>query len=250
MTTERGRTLSACAAVAALGLLAACGSADQPEVDPLHLGEETFVGTVTGHDKYDLNKLEVDQAKVSLNLIGPVDGRCSNAEESLRDQAEAAKQKLLAVGTRVLVVRAADNGDWAFVHLLPSGEDEPDPPAPAASVNEQLVSGGYWEPSGYELEDDDSETTAEFAIRYPQSLSPVQGQYAPLIVAAANTAEAARTTGYGACAAEEEELDAQERAWREEAERQAEENERRRRENENSDGYCRDGDGDGVCHED
>jgi hypothetical protein len=81
-------------------------------------------------------------------------------------------------------------------------------------------------------------------------LSPVQAEYAPLIVAAGNATKAARTTGYGTCLAEAEQEEAELDAWREEAEREAEEYDRRHRQSGGGDGYCRDGDGDGICYED
>ncbi|GAB3349560.1 hypothetical protein [Modestobacter lapidis] len=240
-------------AIAALLMATGCGGTDEPEVDPFHFGEMTFIGTVTSHDPYNPNQLEVDSADVKLNLIGPVDGGCFNAEQSLREQAMAAKESMLPVGTRVLVAMADDSGDWAFVHLLPAGSDTPEPPAPAASVNEQLVAGGFWEPDGFELDDDDSEpATTTFAIRYADVLSPVQVQYAPLIVAAGNATKAARTTGYGTCLAEFEQAEAERLVREEESRREFEEWNRRYRNSGGGGGggYCRDGDGDGICYED
>jgi len=245
------RRLLGCLLVSA-GVLAtpACGAAED-SADPLHFDEMTFIGTVTEHDPYDIHQLTVDQADVSLNLIGPVDGGCFTVEPSLREQARAAKEALLPVGARVLVVRADDSGDWAFLHLLPAGSDTPEPARPAASANEQLVSGGYWEPSGYELADDDSDTQAAFGVRSAEVLSPVQAEYAPLIVAAGNATKAARTTGYVTCLAEAEKQEAELDAAREEARRQAEDYDRRRRQSGGGgSGYCRDGDGDGICYED
>jgi hypothetical protein len=177
-----------------------------------------------------------------------IDGGCYDPEGSYRDAALAAKADLLPIGTRVLVVRAEDRGHAAFVHLLPAGSNTPDPPPPGASANELLVASGHWEPSGFQIADED-EATGVYGIQYPDSLSPVQAEYAPLIIAAGNTAKSARTAGYGSCVAELEKEEAEQRAWLEEAERQAEEDDRRRRTSGGGGGYCRDGDGDGICYE-
>ncbi|MCA0144853.1 hypothetical protein [Blastococcus sp. LR1] len=245
----RGRP--AVAGLVGLVLVAGCGGGGEPEADPFHFDETTFIGTVTEHHPYDVYKLQVDKADVTLDLIGPVGGGCYALEDSLRDQAQAAKEAALPVGTRVLVVRADESGPSAFVHLLPADSDEPDPAAPAASVNEQLVSGGSWEPSGFQLADDDSASTDLFAIRYPEQLSEVQARYAPLLVAAGNAAKSARTAGQGACLQESERQEAEAEARRQQYERESEEAERRRqREGSGGGGYCRDGDGDGICFED
>jgi hypothetical protein len=236
------------ASVAMLSLVGACGGSGEPEADPYHFDETTFVGTVTELDPYDVNQVTVDQADVSLDLIYVIDA-CYDPAGSYREAALAAKVDLLPIGTRVLVVRAEDGGDAAFVHLLPAGSNTPDPPAPAASANELLVASGHWEPSGFQIADED-DPTGVYGIQHPDWLSPVQAEYAPLIIAAGNSAKSARIASHGRCVAELEKEEAERRAWLEEAERQAEEDDRRRRTSGGGGGYCRDGDGDGICYED
>jgi len=226
--------------------------------DDPHIDESRFTGLVTGYgDEGDLGArtVMVDSAIVNLDLIAPIADGCGIELQAGLEQARLAKQDLLPVGAPVLVVRSEDHDDDGFVHL---GEESANDPvhslAADGSVNESLVRTGWWTPNTIDFDGgfvaNRSDGVAFVAFTPGPSLSAVQLQYAGPIAAAATTAVGAKQTGLGMCRALAE-SDAS--AW---LKTLAESEERTRQwtleyEKRVKEGYysCRDGDGDGICHE-
>jgi len=222
-----------------------------PLPDP-HENEMTFVGVVNGYVDGDWGgegSVLIDGAPIELDLISPYGSRCLDAVDDASAYAE--RDRLLPIGTRVIVERSSLSDDRGFVHI----EAQFDPANRFSnSVNEQLVSSGYWAPDDTAILNSspapDGTVTFYDINEAPGYLNPVQALYVPAIVTAGNTvlvtpvggmiecaSQAATTQAeFAARAAETEE---RMRLWEEEYQRRL------------ASGYysCRDGDGDGVCYE-
>jgi len=232
---------------------AAVASANQ------HFQEDAFVGVIAENNSSMFpDRIQVDAADVILDMIAPLGDDCYNASDKLRALAIAAKVKMLPIGQRVLVVRAnsGTNEDRAFVHLLDGDATVPTPPPPVQSVNEMLVATGFWVPDGFYLENTEPTAKIAYAIGERTWLTAVQTRYAPLILSAGNRARTARVGGQSRCLNEIEADAAAAAAASAEAER---EYAKWKRDYEAwiayriahpGTGYCRDGDGDGICYED
>lgn len=223
--------------------------------EDFHHDEKMFTGRITG---FALNEdgfpaVLVDSALVTLDLVQPLTPSCEGDEYS------AAQKKLeeqLPVGQRVLVVMSDKYELNGFIHVLSETSNDPAVAPPADSVNEILVSTGWWVPDsmagGVGVTGYGPETLAFEAyepLSYPAESPRVV--YAPRIADAGNEATAAYTGTVGECLrAAETERDADVASWEKfqrESEQRIAEAELRLRENRYT--YCRDGDGDGVCNE-
>jgi len=226
--------------------------------DDPHLDESRFTGRVTGYgDEGDLGTrtVMVDGAIVGLDLIEPIANGCGIELGAGLDQARAVKEDLLPVGDRVLVVRSEDHEDDGFIHLVDDSSNDPVPSLSGeGSANESLVASGWWTPNSLDFEGgfvaNRSDGVAFVAFAPDSSLTSVQAQYAGPIAAAGTNAVGAKAAGLGICRTLAEtdasawlktlaESEERTRQWTLEYERRVKE------------GYysCRDGDGDGICHE-
>jgi len=235
------------------------------EDETLLLSEGESLGLVTGYAKLSgdfgddrQTTIYVDDVAVELDLIWPYSAHCVERElvqDKAFSSAQDALQKLLPLGTYVLVVKSGyEKGEWvadrrkAFVHVLDRDSKRPISTPPARSVNEQLVLTGFWVPfeKGFEFDYYTyGAVYGEFNVDY---LSEKQEEYAPLILAAGNEARSNQVGAmpvcnvlainylvdgfYGALSAfrDNEEED---RLWWIKYRSSS----------------CRDGDGDGVCYE-
>lgn len=216
-----------------------------------HYDEMQFIGTVTGYETdYDfspVSRVVVDDAPVDLDLIWTYAAACPGDVDETRAIQE--KEKLLAVGTEVLVLRTdPEDENKGVIHLLSQINDDE---MFSGSANERLVATGYWAPSGEPFNED--EVAYSSAAMYTLNDLPIteaQAIYAPYILAAANLTRAGLTGGQGECIETNLVREEEDRRYREESE------ERERQfwidfnNRQNSGGGCRDGDGDGICYED
>lgn len=229
-------------------------------------GESEFLGKVTGYGK-DVDSfggdrettVYVDEKRVDLDLIWPYSAGCME-RETLQDNAflsaRDSLQKVLPIGTRVLVIRSNfENEEWigdyeyGFIHILKKGSEVPQTAPPQDSVNERLVLTGFWVPSAMGFEFDVYKFGATYGTFEPKYLSAKQIEYAPLILEAGNKARSAQVGAMPVCStlALDYQIDffySQVSAFRDDEE---EDRlwwvERRKPRN------CRDGDGDGICYE-
>lgn len=215
-------------------------------IDP-HIDEQRFTGVVTGYgESLNPNIVIVDDAVVDLDLIDPIAANCALHGADVAE-ATAAKKRLLPVGTEVLVVRSVQGDDHGFIHYWPAVGDEP----PAGSVNELLVRTAWWQPAdlsfdgGFGINLDWQVASAPYAPAKTVDPGPAS-TYAPLIAQAGTEAIDARAGGFASCVSTAEADVAASIAYAEETERRIRELEV---ELENRVTTCRDGDGDGVCHE-
>ncbi len=219
---------------------------DAVPIDP-HIDEQRFTGVVTGYgESLNPNIVIVDDAIVDLDLIDPIAANCESFDADVAE-ATAAKTRLLPVGTEVLVVRSAQGDDHGFVHYWPTIDEEP----PAGSINELLVRTAWWQPAdlsfdgGFGIDLDWQVASAPYAPA--QSVGPGPAStYAPLIAQAGTEAVDARAGGFASCVSAAEADVAASIAYAEETEQRIRELEI---ELENRVTTCRDGDGDGICHE-
>lgn len=264
------KTFHAVVAVATVILsLGGCTTASDAGVTPDrttvgHEDEAQFDGVVTGflapEGNYgtgcdELLCVRVDDATVNLSLIGTFGPSCYGG--AIDDDAAAimAKEGVLPVGTNVRVVRTgpADNYE-GFIQII---SDDVDERGAAGSVNELLVSTGYWVPEAYSGQFNTTQVGAaldsEFRLLENAHLTVVEEQYAPFIAEAANVARAVGAGGQAICVAQLAQKaadDAASAALLAKSQRDA------------SSWYaewllthpgglvgCRDGDGDGRCHE-
>lgn len=215
-------------------------------VDP-HIDEQRFTGVVTGYgESLNPNIVIVDDATVDLDLIDPIAANCESFGADVAE-AMAAKTRLLPVGTEVLVVRSAQGKDHGFIHYWPMIGEEP----PVGSVNELLVRTAWWQPAdlsfdgGFGIDLDWQVASAPYVPA--QSVDPGPAStYAPLIAQAGTEAIGARAGGFASCVSAAEADVAASIAYSEDMERRIRELEI---ELENRVTTCRDGDGDGICHE-
>ena len=232
-------------------------AAEAADLKLFHGGEASFTGVVTGYEanegEYGIDCdgadcVRVDKATVNLDLITTFGASCL---ESV-DEAEAVrvKEDLLPIGTEVGVIRG-DTGDEfsGFIHI----RDEVNINEPVrGSANEQLVTSGYWVPdaSAFNVREVQEGKAATYGLDYP--LSPIQTQYAPYILEAANGARANAIGGQEQCIAQLIADQEEKRRLEEEKQKYIKEGGEIRqqwlRDNPGS-LYCRDGDGDGVCNE-
>lgn len=259
-----------------------------------HVSEDVFVGVVTSDVDFGGSvRFDVDDVEVTLDLVFELDD-CGGGPP---EQVKQAVRDRLAPGTPVLVVRTEPGGldVGGFVHLLSDGVLDPETVGSLptdvedysrdardllddlldrhegddaggetfeeASVNEVLVSTGWWVPSfdGLDspqynpvsltdlLDSDVGDWATPYVISASPDLTAEQAAYAPRLVAAANLAQQQRVGLHGPCFANV----AAQIEWAEEyeAEREAEEERREREERNRPPQYCIDGDGDGVCNE-
>lgn len=223
----------------------------QPEWIDEHVNESTFFGTVTGYGEGSWGDAAVliDGLPIVLDYIDPYGAACI---ERISDdsRALAARDELLPIGARVVVIRIEPHKDDAFVHLV----DEFDPADRfAESVNEQLVRTGYWIPDGIAVRNNFEVTHGTGVYELTDAtgyLNPIQAMYAPRIIEAANGVLAEPVGGVVDCVAQAVEYQALLAQWEAEwaEQRRLWEIEYQRR---LAAGYysCRDGDGDGVCYE-
>lgn len=173
-------------------------------------------------------------------------------------------ERILPLGSRVLAIRQEPD-DWGrefFLHLLPLESSNASDMPPNNSVNEMLVKTGAWVPFSYWMDvtpyegmdiyiargGDVREYDTEFSIEGMEFLADgYTGQYLDLIIAAGNTALLETVPG-------EQCRDSFNKLLAFEIKEQEKDDEEYRRwlieYNNSSNGYCRDGDGDGICYED
>lgn len=281
------RAVAALLAVLAIGVAGCAGGQDpsasetsvpEAELTRTHEGEASFIGTVTGYmtpeDSRDYcideeGCVAVDNATVGLTLIDTWEISCMDARGLDRQLAITAKENAIPIGTRVQVYRDLEPDDrgyerTGFIHVL----DENDEPL-AASVNEQLVSTGYWVPD-YRWSNSQQvgnfrttlnyvtgvETTmgeSLYALIEPSRLTRVQEQYGQRLIDAANAARIVRAGGQDACIAKIEEYAAAQTEgavnYQETSRRLELEYEQWKRDHPGWD-QCIDRDNDGICYED
>ncbi|WP_431791125.1 hypothetical protein [Microbacterium paraoxydans] len=247
------------------------------ELARTHADEAEFIGTVTGYEApdgvysfcvEDETCVAVDGTGVSLALIETWWVSCYDKTGVDEQLAIAAKEHLLPVGTRVKVVRDQDPEDpgynmSGFIHRL----DE-DQSALPTSANEALVATGYWVPeyhwsnsqkvgsfrpdTNWVTGADSSTGDTIYEATGLSRLTPVQAQYAPALIDAANGARISRTGGQDVCIAQIEQMIAEDNAGREHYQETSArlelEYEQWKRDHPGWD-RCIDGDGDGICHE-
>lgn len=177
---------------------------DGEPVDPLHGGEETFTGVITGYDFDARNEplVVVDEAVLSLDLIRTIgDPECPETGKRFGDRAVEALTSSLPVGTPVFVVRASSSSREAFIHQLESIGDSPTPEPPVGSVNQELVSGGYWTPfkDAFSMPKKGDRRSSYLDTG---SFTQAESSYAPLIADAATTARLREVRGPRVCMAE------------------------------------------------
>lgn len=253
-------------------LLSGCAVSTEssPEAEPSATAssddESRFVGKVTGYAKSSdsfggdqPSTVYVNENRVDLDLIWPYSAGCME-RELLQDEAftsaQDALEKILPIGTRVLVIRSNfENGEWVddyedgFVHILSKDSQEPATAPPNDSVNERLVLSGYWAPSKIGFEFDVYKYGATYGAFNEDYLSAMQIKYAPVILEAGNRARTEERGAMPICStlALNYQIDffyQQVSAFRDnEEEDRLWWVERRKPRN------CRDGDGDGICYE-
>jgi hypothetical protein len=215
----------------------------------------SYYGKVTGYetDEYGgsnkANVVVVDATPVELDLIAPYPAACMNTAEDTTSQ--AVKKKELPVGTKVLAIYKETWSEIGFIHPL-KRLDLSD--IPRNSSNERLVLTGDWVPESYSF-DDSALVRGETLVYEPRSdwtgyLTETEIPYALLILQAGSQVRATPVGGVQTCLAQVaayQQKMAELRLQTEEAVRRWEiEYERRKAAGWYS---CRDGDGDGVCHE-
>ncbi|MFS0853920.1 PASTA domain-containing protein [Microbacterium sp. 179-I 3D4 NHS] len=230
--------------------------ADGRRNELLHTNERLFTGVVTGYreeDQQGPSTVYIDDRQVELDLVTPVAPLCADPSSTEIVEALGALKTTLRIGQRVLVVMSDPDTDDGFVHVLPDGANEPGVARPADSANEQLLRTGWWVPEGLSggpgLYGDYNAPASYEPYSYEASGNSVRDDYAPLLAAAAEETAANYVTGAGDCRRAAE---AEAEEWRRRAVDSAESVERFRREQEQrrtQGTYCRDGDGDGICHE-
>jgi hypothetical protein len=230
------------------------------------------IGVVTGYtDVYGDPGIVLDGGTdVALDLITPMSPYDCDGFSGSEAKAVKAMKSLLPIGQRVVVVWSDTPGpllgDYVqglgFVHLLQPSTDTPTPAPPLKSINEELVGSGYWT-----LAHDSIDTPGEFSrLKFVYSktwnITPVEEQYVPLLIKAANKARTVRAGHNMTCigpfatpAKKAAYAAAQQRALEKEWRRRLAADQRRqaaeqRRQQNSPDAYCRDGDGDGICFED
>lgn len=247
------------------------------ELARTHEDEAEFIGTVTGYEAPDgvysfcveeESCVAVDGAGVSLALIETWGVSCYDGTGVDEQIAISAKEEALPIGTRVQVIRDQEPDDngynmSGFIHRLDKGQA----PLPT-SINEALVATCYWVPDYHWSNSQDvgkfhpgtnwvtGADTSSGATIYDATglsrLTPVQAQYAPLLLDAANGARMSRTGGQDMCVAQIEQIVAEDNEGRERYQetsvRLELEYEQWKRDNPGWD-RCIDGDGDGICHE-
>lgn len=247
------------------------------ELARTHEDEAEFIGTVTGYEApdgvysfcaKDETCVAVDGTGVSLALIETWWVSCNDKTGVDEQLAIAAKEDLLPVGTRVKVIRDRDPDDpgynmSGFIHRL----DEAEAPLPT-SANEALVATGYWVPdyhwsnsqnvgsfrpgTNWVTGADSSTGDTIYEATGLSRLTPIQAQYAPALIGAANGARMSRTGGQDVCIAQIEQMIAEDNAGREQYQETSArlelEYEQWKRDHPGWD-QCIDGDGDGICHE-
>ena len=164
----------------------------------------TFTGVITRYDfdEWDEPLVVVDEAVLSLDLIRTIgDSECPETGKRFGDEAVEALTRSRPVLDRAFVVRASSSSQEAFVHQLKDISDSPSPEPPRGSVNQELVSGGYWTPSKDALMPKKGDRTS----RVPQTegtFTSVELSYAPLIADAASKARSQEVRGQKVCMAE------------------------------------------------
>ena len=236
--------------------------ADQiPEHHPASWdGVTKYFGFVTGFATEDaadhrVADVLIDGTPVPMVFIEPFDAVCEDDVDA--SVAVADRNKVLPIGTRV-VATALTRGYWnegGFIH--PVAQLNPEDMA-ADSTNEQLVRIGSWipdVPGVFDNQFDLTMTTSPTYFTNPaamKKLTPVAQQHLMHIIDAGNSAAGLQAGAVGSCVATaierarleaeaEKEQKAVMDAWLIEYQRKVDS------------GYfrssCRDGDGDGVCHE-
>lgn len=250
-------TLISCSAAPA-GTTPAAPVPAEMDVTDTHYGEDTFVGTVTGYvgdDGDDRAQIVVvDALTVHLDLVLPYDVACRNPTQ--QDRALEVKEVLLPIGEHVFV--AISEYPNAFLHLVPGGAETPNVAPPAESVNELLVRSGYWAPYGFmprflhgdpEYADFAHDANATYTV--DTGLTDLRGQYAPLLATAGNSARQGRVGGQAECIDQALGYAVDEQLQKEEYERDYQRFlvELKEMQERSRNSGCRDGDGDGICHE-
>lgn len=216
--------------------------------DP-HVDEERFTGVVTGYGEQSLSLdiIQVDGVSVQLDLIDPMSADCGAGKYS--GQAQAARESLIPVGAQVLVVMAEKGDDRAFLHAWPAQADPP-----LASLNEQLVRSGWWEPEvtfdGGFRTNDPRVASMPYTPAAGSLSQGVRADYAPLIAAAGTENIQTSPGAYAACQSVADADVAAFLASTEETNRRIAELEAEyQRRQESGSNTCIDGDGDGICYE-
>lgn len=185
----------------------------------LHEGETSFIGTITGYGDKSASyvsptQITVDGAYLTLDLIDSPRTACIDPVENDEAKALEAKESLLPIGTRVLVIRTDpaetlermffDETELAVIHLLAAGSNTPAIAPPQASANEQLVRTGYWVPAYYSFNTDDAkyDHKLDYALGDKESPTAKQAEYIPFILAAANEQRVAKAGAFGTCVAQ------------------------------------------------
>lgn len=216
-----------------------------------HANESVYPGIVTAIDPEDESVVVVDGVPTELDLIARFEDSCLSAIPGSADQARAERDRLLPIGTRVVVRSSAplDSDRRGFIHL----QREFDATAPAlGSVNEQLVRSGHWVPSHFGIDKHavmrgDADTIVVPEDRY---FAPVHLEYLPLILAAGQEAQQQAAGGMALCVEQTREYVKQSERTRRNVDATIERGEREYQRRKAAGYYrCRDGDGDGICHE-
>lgn len=232
-----------------------------------HLDEDIFIGVVTGYENPDgaygfgcddQNCVVVDNAAVNLALITTWEVSCIDANGVDRAEALRIKEKLLPVGTTVQVIRSAgsevDRFDLdGFIHKFDPIESS----VSLTSVNEELVTSGYWVPdTPWSNSHSIGNAYSDVRIYTANSgalFTEVEARYAPRLIESANAARYVGNGGQADCLQQLVDRAEQEAAWAvayEESKRQGDAwYQDWLKSNPGGLIGCRDGDGDGVCFE-
>lgn len=232
-----------------------------PELHPLSWeGVAKYFGVVTGFETDDpgdhrVANVLIDNSPVPMVFIEPFDAMCEDGADA--SAAVSDRNKVLPIGTMVIAT-ALTIGYWnegGFIH--PTAQIDPEDSV-ADSTNEQLVRLGSWipdVPGVFSNEFDLTTTGSPTYFSNPaaiEDLTPIARSHLMRIIGAGNSAAGLQTGPIGGCVAT-----AIERA-RLEAEAEAERKQvmdawfveyQRKVDSGFFQSTCRDGDGDGVCHE-
>lgn len=218
--------------------------------------------TWRAEDEYEGRR--VGRGAVKLAFVAPRElSECGgDYAPKMKITALEALQNALPIGSQVLAVPASDSdSEKRFLHIWPLAGDSPSELPPNRSINEELVATGAWMPFDYAMdipyETYDAQVSEGAKVEpYPKKFALGQlsyldegyiGDYLHLLLAAGDKALVSTVPGQQCTDAfhrylknkvkEQKEYDREMERWRWEYEHN------------NSGGYCRDGDGDGICYE-